>query len=235
MKVAAQRAHRRSSARDRWRWRDSRNSGMSRATSSLWFLKNEQVIETELETAPPHESQPRRLKDPRRPIRGESVVLLEGHTVDEAQGAQGIQNTIDPRRRDRDDHVAPALHVCGNVTRQFRLVTRRHMLEHGEEGDHIERSVFVQMFRKRARHEPVRRPLDAPLESWIDPDACREPAPMVPEQTAIGAADVQDSRPFMKVRANLRFPPSSEDAVDDGHRFEPGASRRFMPRMLRKK
>src|SRR2546426_9379224 len=59
------------------------------------LLKHEQVIETELETAPPHEFQPRRLEDPRRLIRGESVVLLEGHTVDEAQGAEGLQNTID--------------------------------------------------------------------------------------------------------------------------------------------
>ena len=148
-----------------------------RASEKLWLLKHEQVIETELKTAPPHESQPGRLEDPRRLLRGESVVLLEGHTVDDAQGAEGIQNTIDVRRRDRDDHVAPALHVCGNVTRQLRLVTRRHMLEHGEEGDHIERIVFVKVFRKRARNQPVRRLLDAPLEARNDPDACPEPAP----------------------------------------------------------
>jgi hypothetical protein len=188
-----------------------------RTLRKLWLLKHKQVVETELEAAPPHEFQTGRRKDPRRLIRGESVVLLQGHAVNEPQGAQGIQNTIDVRRWDRDDRVAPALQVRGNVTRQLRLVIRRHVLEHRKEGDNIERIPFVEMLRKGPCNEPVVRLLDAPLQSRIDPDAYREPANMVPEQITVGAANVQDSRPLMKVRANFRFAPSLEDAVDDRH------------------
>jgi hypothetical protein len=146
------------------------------------------------------------------------MVFLDGHASNETEPRQDVEHVIDARRGHRRDDEASRDEKSLELLPPLRKLRRLDVLEHREEGDHIEPLAPEEIRRERLGDETELAMRLGAHECRIDADSTRDPIGQAAEKGAVVAADIQDAAPGTKVWPDLSDPPGLQEPVEGSKR-----------------
>ena len=179
--------------------------------------QDEQVVQAQLKALAPLEREVTRREALRCLPRVEAMVLMHRHPRDESQPREEVHDAIDGRFG-HGEHNASARpqHRCASRG-GFALRSVVEVLEDGEHGDRVELTAHAQVIGERAAHQTHSLVLRLRRESRIDADPAGDAIRQHPEESAVGAAHIEDERALGNVRRGLRDAPALQGAIDELH------------------
>lgn len=142
---------------------------------------------------------------------------MHRHPDDDAEPREEVHDAIDRWFGHGEHHASARAQHRGASGGGFALRDVIEVLEDGEHGDRVELIVHAQVIGKRAAHQthsPVNR---LRRESRIDADPAGDAIRQDPEESAVGAAHIEDARALRDVRRGLRDAPALQGAIDELH------------------
>ncbi|SRR5712691_227279 len=170
------------------------------------------MIQAELEAFVGDEAQARRREVGGRFFGPVSVVRLDIHSVQQAQPPQRVNDAIDQRRWDRDDHTAAGTQQVAARGNEGRALAVRDMLEDGEEREDVIRPAVTQVSREAAA--------DQTRALWrvrVDADGVVHPAARRADKCAVRATDVEEPPAGGDVRQRFSDPEPLDEPVERCH------------------
>lgn len=143
-------------------------------------LKDEQIVEAQLEALPDNHPQTRIREKPNRIIWDKAVVLFQRHPVHQSETLQYCEDSVDSRFGNCDDHLAAGAKARCAGPGESRLLTGWNVLENGKQRDRVERLCGREGVREGSRDETDGSETAGGVEQWVNAHA-RANVPDLPE------------------------------------------------------
>jgi hypothetical protein len=188
------------------------------SASSHLPAKNEQIIQAKLEASTFDSVEPVRRKYRRGRVWLETVVLLEGHSIDQSQCLEHGKNCVNSWRGYRNDEVPTGSKVLGTGRCERRLPVTGNMLEYRQHRDDVEGGTIGQVIGEQASYQRRSAQSGTCLDVWVDSDALSQIA-CPSEQNTVCTSNVQYPTTRRYPREGLIDAQPLNDPIEPSHRL----------------